>query len=96
MGLGSIGCGYDANTPFELDQPYSSTHTLTHARALGCHPGFVLQAGIDPNPEARHLFTRLYGVPAYSDLANWWAASLDPELDLVVFAVPPPVAACSG
>lgn len=89
VGLGRIGCGYDADLPFVLDQPLSSTHTLTHARALACHPGFVLEAAVDPNPEARQRFTRLYGVPAYEDLASWQMNSKGSPPDLIVFAVPP-------
>ena len=89
LGLGQIGCGYDAALPFLLDQPRSSAQTLTHARALACHPGFVMGAGIDPSPEARQRFTRLYGAPAYADLASWWAVSKDTPPDLVVIAVAP-------
>ena len=89
LGLGQIGFGYDAALPFLLDQPRTSVQTLTHARALACHPGFVLAAGIDPSPEARHRFTRLYGAPAYVDLASWRAASKDAPPDLVVIAVAP-------
>ena len=89
VGLGQIGCGYDADLPFVVDQPHSSAQTLTHARALACHPGFALAAGIDPSPEARQRFSRLYGAPAYADLASWWAASKDSQPDLVVIAVAP-------
>ena len=89
VGLGQIGCGYDAGLPFALDQPRSSAQTLTHARALACHPGFVMEAGVDPNPEARQRFTRLYGAPAYADLASWRAASKGAAPDLVVIAVAP-------
>jgi len=89
VGLGQIGCGYDADLPFAQDQPRSSAQTLTHARALACHPGFVLEAGVDPRPEARERFSRLYGVPSYSDLASWWAAFKDVPPDLVVIAVAP-------
>ena len=89
LGLGQIGCGYDAALPFSLDQPRSSAQTLTHARALACHPGFVLAAGNDPSPEARQRFSRLYGAPAYADLASWRAASKDTPPDLVVIAVAP-------
>jgi len=81
--------GYDAALPFALDQPRSSAQTLTHARALACHPGFALEAGVDPSPEARQRFTRLYGAPAYVDLASWRAASKDAPPDLVVIAVAP-------
>jgi len=89
VGLGQIGCGYDAPLPFVADRPRSSTRTLTHARALACHPGFELEAGVDPSPEARKRFTRLYGAPAYADLASWRAASNKATPDLVVIAVAP-------
>lgn len=89
VGLGQIGCGYDADLPFVVDQPRSSAHTLSHARALACHPGFALAAGVDPSPEARARFTRLYGAPAYADLASWRAAQADASPDLVVIAVAP-------
>jgi predicted dehydrogenase len=87
VGLGQIGCGYDADLPFLIDQPRSSARTLSHARALACHPGFALEAGVDPSPEARARFTRLYGVPAFADLASWRAACTEPPPDLVVIAV---------
>lgn len=89
VGLGQIGCGYDADLPFSLDQPRSSAKTLTHSRALACHPGFALEAGVDPSPDARQRFSRLYGAPAYSDLASWRAAFKDVSPDLVVIAVAP-------
>jgi len=89
VGLGQIGCGYDAALPFVANQPRSSAKTLTHARALACHPGFELEAGIDPSLEARQRFTQLYGAPAYADLASWWSASNDASPDLVVIAVAP-------
>jgi len=89
VGLGQIGCGYDADLPLAFDQPHSSPQTLTHARALACHPGFALEAGVDPNPAARQRFTLLYGAPAYADLASWRAAFKDSPPDLVVIAVAP-------
>lgn len=89
VGLGQIGSGYDADLPFVLDQSRSSARTLTHARALACHPGFSLVAGIDPSTEARERFSQLYGVPAYTDLSNWFALSPDSSPDLVVIAVSP-------
>lgn len=89
VGLGQIGCGYDAGLPFALNRPRSSAQTLTHARALACHPGFALEAGVDPNPWARERFTRLYGVPSYADLASWRGAFKDVPPDLVVIAVAP-------
>jgi hypothetical protein len=89
VGLGQIGCGYDAALPFSLDQPRSSAQTMTHARALACHPGFALEAGVDPSPEARKRFTSLYGVPSYADLPSWRAEFKDISPDLVVIAVAP-------
>lgn len=89
VGLGQIGCGYDATLPFAFDQPRSSSQTLTHARALACHPGFAIEAGVDPSPEARQRFTKLYGVPSYADLATWQAAGVDAPPDLVVISVSP-------
>lgn len=89
VGLGQIGCGYDADLHFVVDHPRSSAQTLTHARALACHPGFELEAGVDPSPEACQRFTRLYGAPAYVDLASWRAACTHSSPDLVVIAVAP-------
>jgi len=89
VGLGQIGCGYDAALPFAFDQPRSSAQTLTHARALASHPGFALVAGVDPSLQARQRFTRLYGAPAYSNLASWSAVLKDAAPDLVVIAVAP-------
>jgi len=91
VGLGQMGCGYDAALPFSLDQPRSSAQTLTHARALACHPGFALVAGVDHSLEARQRFTRLYGAPSYPDLASWRAAFKDGSPDLVVVAVAPQI-----
>ena len=89
VGLGQIGCGYDAALPFVPGQPRSSRQTLSHARALACHPAFTLVAGVDPSPDARHRFTQLYGAPAYPDLVSWQAAGVDPAPDFVVIAVSP-------
>lgn len=89
VGLGQIGSGYDADLPFVLDQPRSSVRTLTHARALACHPGFSLEAGIDPSQEARDRFSQVYRAPTYADLSSWLASSPDLSPDLVVIAVAP-------
>lgn len=89
VGLGRIGCGYDAHLPFVFDKPRSSVQTLTHARAMACHPGFVLVGGVDPNPQARQRFERLYRVPSYPDLTSWRSTCSDAALDLVVVAVSP-------
>jgi predicted dehydrogenase len=89
VGLGRIGCGYDAALTFEWDQPRSSLRTLTHARALACHPSFDLVAGVDPCPQARLNFSAIYRRPAFANLAEWYAAANGLEPELVVFAVPP-------
>jgi predicted dehydrogenase len=89
IGLGQIGCGYDADLPFVFDQPRSSPKTLSHARALACHPGFQLVAGIDPDPLARDRFERIYRRPAHPDLETWSASLPNPCVDLAVIAVHP-------
>ena len=89
VGLGQIGCGYDADLPFSFDQPRSSPQTLSHARALACHPGFELIGGVDPSAAARERFSALYGRPAFADLTAWRAASAGPDPELVVIAVVP-------
>ena len=89
VGLGQIGSGYDADLPFAFDQPHSSQKILTHARALACHPGFSLVAGIDPCPEACNRFSQLYGSSAYADLSSWKAQNPEQSLDLVIIAVSP-------
>ena len=89
IGLGQIGCGYDVELPFTFDQPRSSHKTLSHARALACHPGFELIAGIDPDPAARDRFVRNYHRPAYRDLDEWHASTPNACLDLAVIAVHP-------
>lgn len=89
IGLGQIGCGYDADLPFEFNSPRSSSKTLSHARALACHPGFELVAGIDPDPDARDRFENIYHRRAYPDLDEWHASTPDPRLDLAVIAVHP-------
>ena len=89
VGLGQIGCGYDADLPFQWDQPSSSPRTLTHARALACHPSFELLAGVDPSPAARNRFARLYGVSVHDSVAAWRAAATGPDPDVVVVAVAP-------
>lgn len=85
-----MGCGYDADLKFEPEIPRSSAKTYTHARALACHPGFALEAGIDPDSEARRRFKELYGINAYTDLRDWLARrSEQSDPDLVVIAVSP-------
>ncbi len=89
VGLGQIGCGYDADLPFAFDQPRSSPQTLSHARALACHPGFELIGGVDPSAAARSRFSALYSRPAFADLLAWQAARTGADPDLVVIAVAP-------
>ena len=89
VGLGQIGCGYDADLPFHWDQPHSSPRTLSHARALACHPGYELIGGVDPNLTARERFSRVYRLPVYASLPAYRAACVDPDPDLVVIAVAP-------
>jgi hypothetical protein len=89
VGLGQIGCGYDADLPYEWDQPRSSSHTLSHARALACHPDFELMGGVDPSPSARNRFAGLYGLPTHATLSAWHEDSTGPDPDLVVIAVAP-------
>lgn len=88
VGLGRIGCGYDAHLPFQWNQPHSSS-ILSHARALACHPDFELLSGVDPSPAARERFFEVYRRPAYADLQSWRASSPELEPDLVIIAVAP-------
>lgn len=89
VGLGQIGCGYDAHIPFELSRPSSSSCILTHARALVCHPGFELVGGVDPSPSARKRFADIYRLPTFVDLAAWRTAFTGSDPDVVVIAVAP-------
>ena len=89
VGLGQIGCGYDAHLPFQWDQPMSSPSILSHARALACHPGFELLCGVDPDCSSRQRFSRLYDLPAYETLSTWRASWNAPDPDVVVVAVSP-------
>jgi len=89
LGLGQIGCGYDLNESFQRDQPCSGPVTLTHARALACHPEVDLVGAVDPDPAARERFSRIYQCPAWPDLSAFGQAASAQQLDLVVVAVPP-------
>lgn len=91
VGLGQIGCGYDAHLPFQWDQPHSSSRTLSHARALACHPDFELVGGVDPSRDARDRFAGIYGLPTYADLAAWRSEFRRQEPELVVVAVAPQI-----
>lgn len=89
VGLGQIGCGYDLDQPFRLDQPCSGPVTLTHARALACHPRVDLVAAVDRSIQARQRFNSVYACPAFGDLDACFQ-DLDPhDIELVVVAVPP-------
>ena len=84
IGLGNIGVGYDANMLFKHDNPQSSLRVLTHARSLACHPGFFIQAGIDPMKEARQRFEEIYCAPSYADIQNWILKNRNINPDLVI------------
>ena len=88
VGLGRIGCGYDAHLPFQWNQPHASS-ILSHARAIACHPNFELLSGVDPSPIARERFFNLYNRPAYADLQSLIASSSGINPDLVIIAVAP-------
>ena len=89
LGLGQIGCGYDLEQPFRPGQPCSGAVTLTHARALACHPQVELVAAVDPSAQARERFSAVYACPAFADLEEYFQDPGPHELDLVVVAVPP-------
>ena len=89
LGLGQIGCGYDLDQSFQPDQACSGAVTLTHARALACHPQVELVAAVDPSAQARERFSAVYACPAFADLEEYFQDPGPHELDLVVVAVPP-------
>ena len=89
VGLGQIGCGYDIEHPFHLNQPYSSSVTLTHARALVCHPDVDLIAAVDPCADARDRFSKVYKSSTFENLDRAHHHFHSDEFDLVVVAVPP-------
>lgn len=89
IGLGQIGCGYDIEFPCQIDKPFSGQFTLSHARALFCHPQVQILAALDPVASARRRFSRCYGVPVFSDLDQLHQAMQVTHIDLVVLAVPP-------
>lgn len=80
VGLGQIAMGYDLGSPADRVM-------LTHARAFTTHPAFTLCGGVDPSSERRDVFSRVYGLPAFADLA---AALAHMQPDVVVIAVPTP------
>ena len=79
---------YDASHPFRFNVPKSSEYTLTHARALACHPNFRLVAAVDTSHAARSLFSNLYSVPTYSNVHSW-SISSDYSSLIYLLAVPP-------
>lgn len=89
IGLGQIGCGYDAHIPFNWNEPQSSSCILSHARAVACHPSFDLLGGIDPSPIARDKFLQLYEKPTYPDLKTWRESISYIKPELVIIAVSP-------
>ena len=89
LGLGQIGCVYDLDQPFHLDHPCSGPVTLTHARALSCHPHVELVAAVDPSLQARQRFSAVYSCPVFAHLEAYIQALGHQELDLVVVAVQP-------
>ena len=75
IGLGAIGMGYDR----ELDP---EKYVFSHARALSTHPAFVLQGAVDPSPEHRRDFEKLYGLPTFPDVMHLLASS-KPEVVVI-------------
>ena len=78
IGLGGIGMTNDSD---DVDH----FAVLSHAKALYQSEGFVLEAGIDPQPELRTEFSRRYRTSAFSSLREL------PEslgCDVVVIAAP--------
>lgn len=62
-GLGNIGCGYD----YSIENP---NVVLTHAKAFSQVGGFKLIGGCDPIEINRKKFSKRYGVPVFSDIAE--------------------------
>lgn len=61
IGLGNIGQGYD----YSNDQ---CDVILTHAKALTCHKGFKLIAGVDTDPYQCERFEKKFNLLSYRDL----------------------------
>jgi predicted dehydrogenase len=78
IGLGRIGMTNDLEGPDHFA-------VLSHAKALYQSEGFVLEAGIDPQPKLRADFSRRYATSAFSSLQE-----LPESLgrDVVVIAAP--------
>ena len=89
VGLGQIGCGYDLHDSFQHDRPCSGDFTLTHARAIACHPQVELVGAVDPDPVARQRFSRVYQRPTWVNLETLEDTAGALSFDFVVVAVPP-------
>lgn len=74
IGLGRIGQGEEGRPDW----------LWTHAAALQRHGGFRLAGGVDPDPIARHRFTRTYCLPAWPSLID----APDPGADVYVISTP--------
>ena len=81
LGLGNIGLLYDLENPsFQ-----KSSHFLTHAKSLSASLRFDLLAAVDLKQQNRELFSKAYGLPAFSRLDEM------PEtfpVDFLVVALP--------
>jgi len=80
VGLGRIGVGYDLG----LDP---ARYVYSHARAFSLHPGFTLQAAVDPDATHRRAFEEAYGCPSHASIEDALRAH-DPQV--IVSAVPTP------
>lgn len=91
VGLGQIGCGYDLSSSYTLDLPRSGKSTLTHARALACHPLIDFCAAIDISPHSRMRFSECYQVPTFDSIERFASSSLGQDVDIAVIAVHPSI-----
>ncbi len=65
VGCGNIGGGFDQARPDWADS------ALTHAGAYSHHPGFHLQACVDPDAQRRQSFADFWSVPeAHEDMST--------------------------
>lgn len=76
IGLGGVGMRYDLTLPHSI---------LSHAKALSTHPDFRLVGAVDPDRNAREIFTEKYGGLAFATAAEL-ITHCRPEL--VVVATP--------
>ena len=72
VGLGQIGSGYDADSPFGFDQPHSSQKILTHARAPRAIQAF-LSSPVSTLPRGVQQIQPTLWFSAYADLSSWKA-----------------------